>query len=491
MNLGCENGGRWVIAMLVLVFAGVAVAQSETGDENRYNVLFIAVDDLRPELGCYGVEHAQSEYLDRFARSSLVFDRHYVQVATCGASRFALLTGRSPRSSGVTRGNNAFYSGKTAFSQQSLPGAQSMPELFRRSGYHTSMIGKVSHTADGRVYAYDGTGDGRLEMPQAWTELLTPLGAWERGWGVFFAYADGKHREDGGGNKDLWQFTVTEDEQLPDGLNAKIAVEQLARHKESGDRFFMAVGFYKPHLPFVAPQQDWDAFEGREIPLPPEGRIDSPYWHKSGEFYKYKAQHKKDYPLADDAIRDCKRAYSAAVRYVDRQIGKVLIALEELDLAKNTIVVVWGDHGWHLGEQEIWAKHTPFERAMQSVLMVRVPRMRTAGKHTVSLAATIDIYPTLVELCNPEFRTPAYPLDGRSLVPLLRHERTRVRDHVRSYWNDAISVRSDSHRLVAKVRDGEIVATELYDLTENPDSMSNLSQAEPLIRDRLVESLGL
>lgn len=492
MNVGCKKYWRWILWISVLSHAvGRVAAATEIPETNRYNVLFIAVDDLRPELGCYGVQHAQSEYLDRFARGSLVFDHHYVQVATCGASRFAMLTGRSPQSSGVTRGNSAFYAGKTALSQQALPGAQSMPELFRRSGYHTTMIGKVSHTADGRVFAYDGSGDGKLEMPQAWTELLTPLGSWGRGWGVFFAYADGKHREDGGGNLDLWQFTATDDEQLPDGLNAKVAVEQLARHQASGDRFFMAVGFYKPHLPFVATRQDWDAFEGSKIPLPPTGRIDSPYWHNSGEFYKYKSPHAKTNPLADDAIRNCKRAYCAAVRYVDRQIGKVLIALEELDLAKNTIVVIWGDHGWHLGEQEVWAKHTPFERSMQSVLMVRVPRMRTAGRHTESLAATIDIYPTLVDLCNPQFRTPAYPLDGRSLVPLLRHERTRVRDHVRSYWGDAISVRSESHRLVAKVRNNEVVATELYDLTEDIDSVVNVSQTEPAIRERLMQALGL
>ena len=197
------------IAMVILMatsFVGDAIEIT-----NRYNVLFIAIDDLRPELGCYGVEHAQSPNLDRFARSALIFDRHYVQVATCGASRYALLTGRSPHRSGVTTKNHAFYSGKTKFSQPEQPGAQSMPELFRRSGYKTTLIGKISHTADGLVYAYDGSGDGRLEMPNAWDDLLTPLGSWGRGWGVFFAYANGKHREDGGGHRDLWQFTAEDD----------------------------------------------------------------------------------------------------------------------------------------------------------------------------------------------------------------------------------------------------------------------------------------
>ncbi len=480
--------GKAIVAYVLAVYClfGSVVHAAENGDGNRYNVLFIAVDDLRPELGCYGVEHAQSNNLDRFSRQALVFDRHYVQVATCGASRYAMLTGRSPSASGITTKNHAFYSGETALVEEELPGAQSMPELFRRSGYNTSLIGKISHTADGKVYAYDGSGDGRLEMPHAWTNLLTPMGSWERGWGVFFAYADGQHREDGNGNKDLWQFTVENDEDLPDGLNAAVAIEQLKKHKETGERFFMGLGFYKPHLPFVAPQQDWDAFDGVEIPLPPAGRIDSPYWHRSGEFYKYDTEHEKPNPLSADAIRNCKRAYSACVRYVDRQIGKVLVALEKLELANETVVVIWGDHGWHLGEQEIWAKHAPFERSNRSVLMLKVPGMRTAGRKTSSLAGTIDIYPTLVELCRPTFRKTQHTLNGVSLVPVLRHERTRVREQVCSYWRDAVTVRTAGHRLVAKLKDGEAVHTELYDLQDDADSIVDISKVEPeLLADML------
>lgn len=474
------------VFLISILLAMAAIKQADAAEQNRYNVLFIAVDDLRPELGCYGVEAAQSPNLDQFARTALVFDRHYVQVATCGASRYALLTGRSPKHSGVTARNNAFYTGDTAFHVKELPAAQSMPELFRRSGYVTSLIGKISHTADGLVYAYDGSGDGRLEMPHAWHHLLTPLGDWKRGWGIFFAYADGKHREDGGAHRDLWQFTAERDTDLPDGLMAQAAIEQLKLHQQEGDRFFMGLGFFKPHLPFVATRQDWDAFEGAAIALPPKGRIDSPYWHRSGEFYKYDMDHEKTYPFSDQAILQNKRAYYACVRYVDRQVGKVLAALDESGLAQNTIVVVWGDHGWHLGEQEIWAKHTPFERATRSVLMIRVPEMLTAGRVTKSLAASIDIYPTLVELCNPSFQRSQHRLDGVSLVPTLRDEQTRIRECVRSYWKDAVSVRTDEYRLVARLKDGAAVHTELYDVSKDLDSIKNLGQREPATRDRLL-----
>ena len=443
-------------------------------DTNRYNVVFIAVDDLRPELTCFGELHAQTPYLDRFAVRSLRFQRHYVSVPTCGASRYAMLTGRSPASSSALR-NSAFYAGKTAIDPVEQTGAQTMPELFRRSGYTTTLIGKISHTADGKVFAYDGSGDGRPEMPHAWSETLTPLGDWKRGWGIFFAYANGRHREDGSGIKKLWEFDVEDDDDLPDGLMAATAVERIEKYKANGERFFLGLGFFKPHLPFVATKKDWKAFSETEIPLPPKGKIDSPFFSNSGEFYKYDADHEKTRPLSDDAIRNSKRAYLACVRYVDRQIGRVLTTLQKNDMMRDTIVVIWGDHGWHLGEQEVWAKHTPFERANRSVLMIASPRMRTAGRETFSLASSIDIYPTLVELCRPEFRSTMHKLDGKSLVPILRHERTRVRDYARSYWKNAITVRDERYRLVTNTTR---TIEELYDLKDDPDSTRNLARSD-------------
>ena len=398
-----------------------------------------------------------------------------------------MLTGRSPENSGVVGGNHAFYRGETAISPVEEPGAQTMPELFRRSGYQTSLIGKMSHTADGRVFAYDGTGDGREEMPLAWSESLTPLGSWKRGWGIFFAYANGIHREDGSGYMPLWEFKVKEDNELPDGQMAEQAIAKLKQYGSSGDRFFMGLGFFKPHLPFVAPKQDWDAFEGVDIPLPPAEKIDSPYYHKSGEFYKYHTAHEKTHPLSDDAIRNSKRAYLACVRYVDRQVGRVLDTLEETGLMKDTIVVDWGDHGWHLGEQQIWAKHTPFERANRSVLMIATPKMRTAGRENESLVSSIDLYPTLVELCNTKFRSTKHELDGVSLVPTLRHERTRVREVTKSYWRKATSIRDDRYRLVTTLKDDGTRDNELYDLSETEDSVENIAEREPEICERLLK----
>jgi arylsulfatase A-like enzyme len=476
---------RFSLALVFLLLPALCGPLSSAEESrNRYNVLFIAIDDLRPELGCYKVPAAQSPHLDAFAKGALVFDRHYVQVATCGASRYALLTGRSPANSGVTRNNAAAYSGPSAFKKEELPGAQTMPELFRRSGYRTVCIGKISHTPDGRVFAYNGQGDGREELPNAWDELPTPFGPWKRGWGTFFAYAGGKHREDGGGHQDLMEFAATDDEHLPDGMMATQALGQLKELRSKGQPFFLGLGFFKPHLPFVATKQDWDAFENVDIPLPPEGKIDSPYWHGSGEFYKYDAPYEKTRPLSPEAQQTAKRAYYACVRYVDRQVGRVLSGLEQLGLAKNTIVVVWGDHGWHLGEQQIWAKHSPFERANRSVLMIRVPGRTEPAKKSSALVETIDLYPTLVDLCRPKFQETQWPLDGKSLAPILSGEQTSVRGAAVSYWGDAVSVRSETHRLIVGKNKGQPYSA-LYDLSQDPDSMKDISDSHP----ELVEQL--
>lgn len=444
------------------------------------NVLFIAIDDLRPELGCYGVKEAQSPHLDRFARESVLFTRHYAQVPTCGASRYALLTGRLPSRTGVTASNEALYRGKTALSAEQLPGAQTMPELFRRSGYRTICLGKISHTPDGRVYAYNGNGDGRPELPHAWDDLPTPFGPWQRGWGAFFAYPGGRHREDGQGHNDLMEFTAEKDEELPDGLIAREAVGQLKALKQAGKPFFLGVGFYKPHLPFVAPRQDWEAISDAPVaPVSARAKPTSPSWHGSSEFYKYRTSFEKSHPLSESAQRRARRAYLACVRYVDRQVGKVLDALRAEGLADNTVVVVWSDHGWHLGEQQIWGKHSPLERALRSVLLIRAPGVSRAGLRSEALVETTDLYPTLVDLCRPSFTRTQHPLDGASLRPLLTGEKQSLRPAAVSWWKNAVSVRTPTHRLVTHTRPGAEPHVELFDLTRDPDSIVNLAAEQP------------
>lgn len=484
------SGRTWGLAVLLCVLgampSSVARADSEAA-ARPMNVLFIAIDDLRTELGCYGQSHVQSPHLDQFARTAMRFDNHFVQVATCGASRYALLTGRSPRNS-QAMGNAALYQGKARILAEPQAGAQSLPELFRRSGYHTVCIGKISHTADGRVYAYNGSGDGRDEVPHAWDELATPFGPWKRGWGIFFAYADGKHREDGQGHRDLMQFQVESDDDLPDGMMATRAMEKLRQLKADEKPFFMGLGFFKPHLPFVAPRQDWEAFADVEIPPPPvPEKIDSPHWHPSGEFYKYAMALQKTRPLSAADQLTARRAYLACVRYVDRQVGRVLTELDRLGLANNTLVVVWGDHGWHLGDSAIWGKHTPLERAVRSTLLMRVPGMTQPGTSTTALVETIDLFPTLLDVCGPNFTQTHYPLDGMSLRPVLEKPRDergirQVREASFSYWRNSVSVRTPDYRLVyTPARNKQPAHAELYDLKRSVDRPVSQDLNDPRI----------
>lgn len=480
---------RFIVPLLLVLGCALGVKASAQQPAPP-NVLFIAIDDLRPELGCYGVKDAQSPHLDRFARESVLFNRHYVQVPTCGASRYALLTGRSPARSGVTASNEALYQGKTALSAKMLPGAQSMPELFRRSGYRTVCLGKISHTPDGRVFAYNGAGDGRDELPHAWDALPTPFGPWKRGWGGFFAYAGGRHREDGQGHNDLMEFTARSDEELPDGLIANEAVSQLKSLSRAGKPFFLGVGFYKPHLPFVATKQDWEAIgEVSAAPAAAREKPASPSWHGSGEFYRYRPPFPKTRPLSEGAQRQARRAYLACVRYVDRQVGKVLNALQEQGLAHNTVVVVWGDHGWHLGEQQIWGKHSTFERALRSVLIVRAPGVSKAGTRSEALAETTDLYPTLIDLCKPAFTRTEHPLEGKSLRPVLTGEAKTIREAAVSWWKDAATARSATHRLVVRTTAEGTEQAELFDLSSDQDSATNAADEQPALLARLREEL--
>lgn len=466
----------------------LCVATTVVAADKQPNVLLIAVDDLRTELGCYGLPYVESPHLDQLAAQGMLFRNHYVQVPTCGASRFAMLTGRSPAHTGALA-NTAFYSGKNKLSPTPLAGAQTLPELFRRSGYHTVCIGKISHTADGKVFEYNGSGDGRDEMPGAWDELATPYGPWKRGWGVFFGYEGGSHREDGTGRQDLLEFTATRDEDLPDGMLANAAIEKLSELKDQDEPFFLGLGFIKPHLPFVATKQDWDAVAQQQIAAPTSPqKLKSAFWSNSGEFYRYDTPYEKSNPLAAADALTAKRGYLACVRYVDRQVGKVLAELDRLGLAENTIVIVWGDHGWHLGEYAMWGKHAPYERTLNSTLLIRAPGVTKPGSVSEALVDSIDLYPTLVDLCQPRFTQTAAPLDGVTLRPILTGQAPQVHEVSLSYWRGATSVRSPTHRLIVKQNKAKPPQVELYDLRETADPTENLAASQPeLVAELLAQ----
>ncbi len=448
----------------------------------RPNVLFIAVDDLRPQLKCYGVPFMVTPNLDRFAASGRLFLRQYVAMPTCGASRCALLTGQRPRS--AARMNNAAF---RTLSRTRTAEAQTMPELFRRGGYRTISIGKVSHQPDGHVFTYQGQGDGRVEVPFAWDEVTGPEGKWKTAWNAFFGYADGSSRTNNP-KATATECADVDDEGYPDGLIAKAAVAKL-RELRRGDRpFFLAVGFYKPHLPFVAPKRYWDLYDPRTIPMSPAParpeNINPGSWHRSGECFSRRYNLPSDKRSDPRTRRLLRHGYFAAVSYVDAQVGKVLDALGRSGMADRTIVVVWGDHGWHLGDLDIWGKHTNYEWALRSVLMVRTPGMPSPGKPTRALTEAIDLYPTLCELCGLK---PPKGLDGRSLAGLLRDPDGQVKSRAFGYWRNGVTLRTDRYRITAYAKGRPVV--ELYDHRSDPHETTNVAARHPSVVDELLPLL--
>ena len=421
--------------------------------EKKPNILLICVDDLRPELNCYGVDYIHSPNIDRLAAEGRAFYKHYVQAPTCGASRYTLLTGTYGGPS-----NTALFDRAEDLARNAKASPPSMPAWFGQNGYRTVSVGKVSHHPGGRG-GPDWDDQTIPEMPLSWDRHLLRAGAWQHPRGWMHGQAHGEIRGDAS-QMDLLQAYEGPDHIYPDGISSDQAIEQLESlaTKENDKPFFLAFGILRPHLPFGAPKKYLDLYADAELPeVPhprkPKGRTT---WHKSGEFYKYKRDGMDPNTNADYSLQ-VRKHYAACVSYADAQVGRLLDRLDSLGIRDNTIIVLWGDHGWHLGEHSIWGKHSLFEESLRSPLIISYPGMPNPGKLSHSMVETVDVFPTLVELSGiPK----AKYVDGVSLKPILEEPETPGHDAFgyfsRGYGH---TIRTKTHRMIAHT-DGYI---ELYD----------------------------
>ncbi len=470
------------IGFLFSLFGLPGMGQSRSPE--RPNVLFIFVDDLRPDLGCYGNRIVHSPHIDELASQSVLFSHQYAVVPTCGASRCAILTGYLPRS-------QAALSNEACVTFISNQPQTKEPKTFianlKQNGYYTVGIGKVSHYADGYVYGYQQKKSNQLELPYSWDEMLFNPGKWGTGWNAFFGYADGTNRNDRHKEVKPYEKANVGDDGYPDGLTADLAVKTMERLAKKQQPFFLAVGFFKPHLPFNSPEKYWELYDESEIPLThspgiPE-KVNRASLNNSAEFNQYKLGEEHptlENPVSDAYARKLKHAYYAAISYTDAQVGKVLEELNRLGLAEHTIVVLWSDHGWHLGDDRVWGKHTLFEYATKSVLLIKTPGQQQ-GKVCRKVVSAIDIYPTLMELCGVAL---PHAVDGRSLVPLLKNPKTRWQNEAFSYFKRGISLRTKRYRLTKYFRAQKPVV-ELYDHKNDPYENKNIAASHP----RLVKKL--
>lgn len=436
---------------------------------DKPNVLLICVDDLRPELNCYGVDYIHSPNIDRLAAEGRTFYKHYVQAPTCGASRYALLTGRYGGPS-----NTALFDRAKELKANSNASPPSMPAWFRQNGYRTVSVGKVSHHPGGRG-GPDWNDPSIIEMPNSWDRHLLNAGAWQHPRGWMHGQAYGEIRGDAT-QMDLLQAYEGPDSIYPDGISTDQALEQLDSlvKMENDKPFFLAFGVLRPHLPFGAPKKYLDLYTNAELPVvphphKPKGRTT---WHKSGEFYKYKRDGMDPNINADYSIQ-VRKHYAACVSYADAQVGRMLDRLDELGIRDNTIVVLWGDHGWHLGEHAIWGKHSLFEESLRSPLIISYPGIPNPGKLSHSMVETIDIFPTLVELSGlPK----ANQTQGVSLKPILESPDSPGHDAFgyfsRGYGH---TIRTGTHRLIAHT-DGYV---ELYDHRTLEGETRNVADEQP------------
>ena len=460
------NAGR-VLALGALMIAAAASA----ADRARPNVLFIAIDDLRNDLRALGAEHARTPQLDAFAATARVFAHHYVQVPTCGASRASLLRGRYPTETAHV-GNGAIATTHERW------GDANLPAWFQRHGYRTFALGKITHHPGGRTGKL--WAEGPEELPGAWTRCWIPQTPWGEAERMMHAYANGVPRTPGK-TPPLEAFDGP-DTAYPDAWVADEAVKTLRDLAAKNEPWFFAVGFFKPHLPFAAPKRWFDQHDLQKIPALPAAAAAKPSWpstwHNSGEFRGNYGHGGRD-PANDPAYpRELRQAYAACVSYVDAQVGRVLSSLSQLGLAESTVVVVWGDHGFLLGEHGIWGKHCLYDQALRSPLMIRAPGLRQPGVTANAIVETVDIFPTLVELCG--LPAPG-SLDGRSLRPWLETPTTPTAKPARGFWSGGQrTVRDDRWRLiVAPGSTADSPQLELFDYVSDPDETRNHATEQP------------
>lgn len=430
------------------------------------NILFIAVDDLRPELGCYGESHIKSPHIDQLASEGTRFDRSYCNIPVCGASRASLMSGLRPA-------RNRFLTYYT-WVDEDAPGITTLPKHFRNHGYTTISNGKIFHH--------------ETDASDSWDEIWHPesnSASWRDYVLIENIQADTAHNSRGA----PVERTDVPDTQYKDGKTARKVIADLKKLKNSGKPFFLAAGFLKPHLPFNAPEKYWALYDGKvNLPdnnFPPENAPKESL-HNSGELRSY-AGIPHQGPLTDDMALELIHGYYACVSYTDAQIGLVLDALEELELVESTIVILWGDHGWNLREHGLWCKHCNYETSLHTPLILKVPGTKQV-KSTQEIVEYVDIYPTLCELAGLEL--PEH-LQGSSFQDLLFQEDATSDGVAICQWYAGITTIRESYFYTEWVNDeDQEYARMLYDHRVDPGENVNISERkknQELIRDLSAE----
>lgn len=456
-----------LIGSLSLALMSIIALETIASAAEKPNVLFLICDDLNCDLGCYGHSQVQSPNIDRLAEKGVRFEHAYCQYPLCGPSRASFMTGLYPDQTLIHR--NAILL------RDRLPEVQSMSQMFSRAGYTSTRVGKIYHYNVPADIGNDGHDD-----PPSWDRTFNPKGRDKTDEPLIFSLRPGSF----GGTLSWLAADGTDDEQT-DAIAAEYAINLLDEHAREKTPFFMAVGLYRPHTPYVAPRSYFDRYQvaGIVVPTVPEGYLDT----IPAPARKSLTRKKDQVNLEDNLARQAIQAYYASITFADAQVGRLLDALDRLKLADSTIVVFTSDHGYHMGEHGHWQKTTLFENAAHVPLIVSAPGLKAAGSSTGCPAEMIDFYPTLAELTG---LTAPGNLSGVSLVPTLHNVSARPRNAALTQYANGYSLRTERYRYTEWGADGSDGA-ELYDHNTDPKELNNLAfQSDTLdVQKRLSRQL--
>lgn len=435
-------------------FLSAAAPALLLGQKPKYNVLFIAADDMNNALGCYGHPVVKSPNVDRLAARGVRFDRAYCQFPLCGPSRCSLLSGLRPDSTGILANEIAV--------RDKLPNVVTLPQHFRNHGWLSARYGKMYHMGVPTT-----VGSNQYDDPPSWDIAVSPPGREHR--------TTGDHRnitpQVGDGGAFHWISFAGDGKDQADTAAADLALDTIDKNRAKP--FFLAVGFVRPHVPNVAPARFFDLYPKqtlRPFVNPPGDRDDIPA--ASEKVINTRAN---DMGMSESDKQEALRGYYASISFMDWNLGRVLDGLERAKVADRTIIVFWGDHGWHLGEHHRWQKRSLFEESARVPLIVAAPGRRARGAGSRALVELVDLYPTLSELCG----LPVSPqLEGQSFAPLLdtpsRPWKKAAFTQMYQKGHEGRAVRTDRYRYVRWT--GDLPDEELYDHTRDPHEFTNLAR---------------
>ena len=462
---------RFILPLLLSVVAATTFAAEEP---TKRNVLFLICDDLNCDLGSYGHPLVKSPHIDRLASRGVRFESAQCQYPLCGPSRASFMTGLYPDQTLIHR--NAIYI------REHVPNVQTMSQMFRNNGYFATRVGKIYHYNVPKHIGTSGHDD-----PYSWDNTFNPRGRDKDDENLIFSLVPGSF-----GGTLSWLAADGTDDQQTDGIAASVASRMLRQYAQDERPFFLAVGLYRPHTPYVAPKKYFDMYPPDKIDVPsiPDGYLDALPKPARASITRKKDQ----VNLPEDLARKAIQAYYASITFADAQLGRILNTLEETGLDKNTVVVFTSDHGYHMGEHGHWQKTTLFENAARVPLIIAGPGTKATGQVTATPAEMVDFYPTLAELCGLK---PPKHLSGVSLAPVLQDPSATPRQSALTQYSTGYSLRTSRYRYTewgenaadgAELYDHETDSSEMTNLAASTEQAQTVKRLSALLRKRIADA---